>query len=399
LYLGYDAVPLKFCSIFKLKETFGLLPSRYGGDRIKMGTMRFMTIIQKHLIKELLQYFCTVLITVVGIYVAVEFFGKIDNFLEARLPISRALAFFGLRIPFIVAQTTPVGLLLAVLIVFGLMVNNNEIVALKSSGVSIFYLFKPVLAVGLIFSALLFFLSEVLVPITIARANKIWNSEVKKESAVTSREKNIWIKGNRSISHITYFKPSDETIFGVTLNYFDAGFRLTKRIDAQKGVYTGRGWDLFNVVEQDLVKDDRSYKVTYRAKSPAKLDFVPEDLKVVAKKGEEMSYSELSAYIREVEQEGYDATSHRVDLSAKIAFPLVCVIMVIVGSSLAFWRKRKEGIAGNIFCGLGMAFLYWTLYSFCLSLGYGGVLPPVIVSWLTNVLFACVGTLMLLNTN
>jgi lipopolysaccharide export system permease protein len=358
-----------------------------------------MTIIQKHLTKELLKCFCIVLTTVVSIYVAIDFFGKIDNFLEVKLSISRALAFFALRIPFIVAQITPVGLLLAVLIVFGLMVNNNEIVALKSSGVSIIYLVKPVLVVGLIFSALLFFFSEVLVPITIARANKIWQSEVKKESAVTSREKNIWIKGNRSISHITYFKPSDETIFGVTLNYFDKDFRLTKRIDAQKGVYTDGGWNLFNVVQQDLMKDDRSYKVTYRARSPAKLGFVPEDLKMVAKKCEEMSYSELSAYIQEVEQEGYDATSYRVDLSAKIAFPLVCVIMAIVGSSLAFWRKKKEGLAGNIFCGLGMAFLYWILYSLCLSLGYGGILPPVIAAWLTNVIFACVGTLMLLNTN
>ena len=364
-----------------------------------MGKLSFMTIIQKYLTKELLKYFCIVLTSVVGIYVAVEFFGKIDNFLEARLPISRALSFFALRIPFIVAQITPVGVLLAVLIVFGLMVNNNEMVALKSGGVSIFYLFKSVLVLGLIFSALLFFFCEVLVPITMGRANNIWHSEVKKESAVTSREKNIWIKGNRSISHITYFKPSDKTIFGVTLNYFDEGFRLTKRIDAQKGIYSGGRWRLFNVVEQDLDKDDRSFKVSYLVESPVKLEFVPEDLNRVVKKCEEMSYGELSAYIRKVEEEGYDATSYRVDLSAKIAFPVVCVIMSIVGTGLALWRKKKEGFASSIVYGIGMAFVYWTLYSFCLSLGYGEILPPMIAAWLTNVIFACLGTLMLLNAN
>ena len=358
-----------------------------------------MTIIHKYLTKELLKYFCIVVATVVGIYMAVDFFGKIDNFLEAKLPISRALAFFALKIPFIVAQITPVGVLLAVLIVFGLMVNSNEIVALKSGGVSVFYLFKPVLVLGLIFSALLFFFCEVLVPITMGRANKIWHSEVKKESAVTSREKNIWIKGNRSISHITYFKPSNETIFGVTLNYFDEGFRLTKRIDAQKGVYKGGRWHLFNVVEQDLVKDDKSYKVTYRVESPARLEFVPEDLKRVVKKCEEMSYGELSAYIQEVEEEGYDAASYRVDLNAKIAFPLVCVIMSVAGTGLALWRKKKEGFASSVVYGIGMAFLYWTLYSFCLSLGYGEILPPMIAAWLTNAIFACLGALMLLNTS
>ncbi len=358
-----------------------------------------MTIIHKYLTKELLKYFSIVLISVVGIYVTVDFFGKIDNFLDTNLPISTALAFFALKIPFIVAQITPVGVLLAVLIVYGLMVNNNEMLALKSGGVSVYYLFKPVLVMGLIFSVLLFFFSEVLVPMTMGRANEIWHNEVKKESAITSREKNIWIKGNRSISHITYFKPSDKKIFGVTLYYFDESFRLTKRIDAKKGVYTGGIWHLFNVVEQDLVKDDRSYKVTYLVKSPAKLGFVPEDISRVVKKSEEMSYGELSAYIREVEEEGYDATSYRVGLSAKIAFPLVCVIMSFVGTGLALWRKKKEGFASSIVYGIGMAFLYWILYSFCLSLGYGGILPPIIAAGLTNVIFTCLGTLMLLNTN
>ena len=358
-----------------------------------------MAIMHAYLTRELLKYFCIVLTTIVGIYLAIEFFGRVDNFFDAELPISRALVFLALRTPFIVAQITPVGVLLAVLVVFGIMVNNNEIVALKSGGVSIFYLFKPILLMGLTFSAVLFFFSEVVVPITMGKANRIWRSEVKKESAVTSREKNIWIKGNRSISHITYFKPSSGKIFGVTLNYFDESFRLIKRIDAREGVYKGGEWSLLNVVEQDLVKDEKSYNVTYRASYPVRLEFAPEDLKRVVKKCEEMSYSELSSYIQKVEEEGYDATSYRVDLSAKIAFPLVCVVMSIVGTSLALWRKKKEGFASSIVYGIGMAFLYWTVYSLCLSLGYGGILPPVIAAWLTNVMFVGLGSVMLLNAN
>jgi lipopolysaccharide export system permease protein len=73
--------------------------------------------------------------------------------------------------------------------------------------------------------------------------------------------------------------------------------------------------------------------------------------------------------------------------------------MSIVGTGLALWRKKKEGLAAGIFYGLGMAFLYWTLYSFCLSLGYGGMLPPIIAAWLTNAIFACLGTFVLLNAD
>lgn len=358
-----------------------------------------MTIIYKHISKELLRYFSVVLTTIVGIYLTVEFFGKIDKFLDAKLALSRAVVFLLLKIPFIVAQVTPVGIVLAVSIVFGLMVRNNEVVALKSGGVSIYYLFKPVLVIGFILSLLLFFFNEVFVPLSTGKANEIWHSEVKKGSVVSSRKKNIWIKGSRSISHITYFKPGDKTIFGTTLYYFDKSSRLVRRVDAEKGVYSGEKWHLFSVIEQVLMEDDRSYKVTCLPEISANLEFVPEDLNSVVKKGEEMSYSELSAYIREIEEEGYDATSYRVDLSAKIAFPFVCIIMSILGLGLAFWREKKEGLAGSIFCGIGVAFLYWTIYSFSLSLGYGAMLPPMIAAWLTNVIFACLGTFMLLNAH
>ncbi len=117
-----------------------------------------MSIIYKYLAIQIAKYFGMMLAMVVGIYVAVDFFERIDDFMEAKLPLSKALTFFFLKIPFIIAQILPVCILLAVLVVFGLMVRNNEIVALKSSGVSIFYLLKPVLVIGLIFSILLFFL-------------------------------------------------------------------------------------------------------------------------------------------------------------------------------------------------------------------------------------------------
>jgi lipopolysaccharide export system permease protein len=358
-----------------------------------------MTIIHKYLTRELLKYFSLVLTTVVGIYLAVDFFANIDEFLGAKLPLSRALDFFALKVPFIVAQVMPVGVLLAVLIVFGLMVKNNEMLALRSGGVPVHYLFKPILVAGLIFSVLLFFLNEVLVPVTTGKANEIWRAEVRQESAVASRKKNIWIRGNRSIYHIAYFNPSDKTIFGVTLNYFDERFRLTRRVDAQRGIYEGGTWHLSEVVEQSLLDEDGSYDVRLMAERSADLDFLPEDLSRVAKKPEEMTFAELSAYIGEVEKEGYDATSYKVDLNAKIAYPLVCVIMSVLGVGLALWRQRKEGFAASIFYGFVMAFCYWTLHSFCLSLGYGEILPPIIAAWLTNGIFACLGTFALLHAD
>jgi lipopolysaccharide export system permease protein len=355
-----------------------------------------MLIIHKYIIREVLKYLIILLTMVVGIYIVVDFFEKIDDFLEVGLPFSTALIFFVYKSPFIIAQIIPVGLLLAVLVVLGLMNKNNEIIALKSAGVSIYHLLKPMIAVGLLMSFLMFFLSEVVVPLTVGRANDIWLKEVRKDASVLSREKNIWMKGNRAIIHIKHYDPQKQTIYGITLNYFNGEFRLVRRVDAPKGIYQNGQWVLYDIMEQNIISQQGNYAVEFHPERVEKLEFIPEDLKRVAKKSEEMSFKELYAYIRRIESEGYDATAQRVDLYAKFAFPFVCLLLSVVGTGIAIRGKLKEGLPVSIVYGLGVAFLYWVFYSFSVSLGRGEMLPPLLAVWVANFVFLCLGILMLM---
>ena len=256
-----------------------------------------MSIIHKYLTVQISKYFGIVLVTVVGIYISVDFFERIDDIIEVKLPPLKALSYFVFNTPFVVAQTIPVCILLAVLIVFGLMARNNEIVVLKSSGVHVYYLLKPVLFMGFILSIFVFLFSEIVIPITSARANQIWLKDVRKESSVFSKEKNIWIKGNREITYIEFYNPKAKTIYGVTLNQFDKAFRLVRRVDAQKGVFDKGRWVLSGVIEQNLDPIDGGYKVDLYSNKVGTFEFMPEDLKRVIKKSEAMSLKALRAYI------------------------------------------------------------------------------------------------------
>ena len=86
-----------------------------------------MTIIQKYITKEILKQIGIVLVTVISIYVIVDFFEKSDNFVKAGLSMSRTLTFFALNIPYIISQIVPIGMLLSIIIVFSLMNKNNEL--------------------------------------------------------------------------------------------------------------------------------------------------------------------------------------------------------------------------------------------------------------------------------
>lgn len=344
-----------------------------------------------------MRHFGVVLAMVVCIYMAVDFFENIDRFIAKNIPFSTIATFFLNKIPFVIAQITPVGILLAVLIAFGLMSKNNEIIALKSSGISIYSLVRPSLGIGILVSLLLFFLAEVIVPVTMDTVNRIWIEDVKSEKVVISREKDIWIKGKRSIMHIKYYNPKEKAIYGITVNHFDDHFNLIKRIDAQKGVFQEPTWLLHGIMEQTLDKRSGQYQVTLKKRKIENLKFIPDDLKRVIKKSEEMNFKELMEYIRKVEAEGYDATGYRVDLYGKTALPFVCIIMVLVGTGIGVREKVKEGLPISVTYGIGIAFLYWVFYSFCVSLGYGEMLPPFIAAWMANLLFLCGGIILLVN--
>lgn len=356
-----------------------------------------MTILDRYVVKEILKCFVIVLTVVLGLYIIVEFFNKADNFTEAGLSISRLIRYLQLKLPQIMVQIAPIGILLAVLVAFGLMNKHNEILALKSGGVSVLFLMRAALAIAVFLSITLFLLSEVVVPITISKANKIWFSEVKKKPVLATRQKNIWIKGHRAIYYIKYFNPQNQSVSGVTLNYFDRAFKLSKRIDATSGVYQKGKWVFSDIMEQVLDKESETYVVSIYPQQTIKLDVLPEDLKRVFTKSEEMNVAELFSYIREVESEGYDATTFRVDLHARFAFPVLTVIVCIIGIGIAVKRKGREGLSVSIAYGAVMVFLYWVLHSFCLSLGYGGLLPPIVAAWISNIIFSCYAVLNLIN--
>ncbi len=358
-----------------------------------------MTILHRYILRESLIYFLMILAMVIGIYVAVDFFEKIDDFIEVGLPLTRAAAYFLLKIPFILAQIIPVGVLLSTLVCFGLMNKNNEWIALKGGGISVGAFVWPVVLTGFGFSVLLFLISEVAIPMSMAKANHIWRVEVRRESAMTSREKNIWIKSNRHITHIRYYNPTQKAVYGVTLHGFGENFQLTHRIDAAGGYYRNGKWILTDGLEQTLDPKTGKYHTRGFKKKEVALALLPEDLQKVVKKSEEMNLVELRDYVRKVESEGYDATVYRVDLHAKIAFPLVCVIMGLLGLGIALKRSVKEALPFGIAFGIGAAFFYWIFYSFCLSLGYGEMLPAPVAPWVANGVFLCVAVINLLHAD
>ena len=358
-----------------------------------------MSIMFRYILREASKYLLMVLALVIMLTVIIDYISHADKFIAADVSWKLGLYYVILRIPFIIGLVGPVTVLLAVLIVFSLMGKHRETLALTSSGVSPFSLFKPVLLVGIISSVLLFLISNFVVPPTIQEANRIEQQKIKKEQDLFVHKDNTWIKDTKMIGLIGRYDPIRQRIYNVALNFFDDDFNLAQRIEAKEGVVKEGFWELRGAIVL-LREGEKEYAAkTYKmVRIPMK--FSPEKLTDVVQQPEEMSVSDIYEYVRRIEKEGYDATYYRVELQSKFAFPLACIIMCLIAAGVsARTTNRTGGFAISITIGICAAFAYWLLHSFCLSLGYSGQLPPIIAAWTANALFVCAGAVLLQGIN
>jgi lipopolysaccharide export system permease protein len=353
-----------------------------------------MRIISRYISTELAKVIAICLGTFVAIYLVVDFFERIDDFLEEQLSLTLAGQYFLLKVPLIVQQGIPLSILMGTLIVLGLFARTNELTALKAGGVSPLVYTGPVVMVALVLSLVDFALAEYLVPLASTRANSIWEVEVCKRltQGGYSQEK-LWYKSGRVLYNIRVFHPKRQLLEGVTIYFFDDSFQLVERLDARRGRWNGEKW----VFTDGLLlhrRTDGSFVADQFHQHRLQLAERPESFQHLEKAPEEMTLAELGRYIAKITSEGYDATRYRVDYHAKISFPVTAVTMALLAIGVAFTQGRRGGIAVGVALSIAIAFVYLLMFQLVLSLGYAGKVQPLWAAWVPNIFFAMFGFLL-----
>ena len=352
----------------------------------------------RYWLREFARFFFIIELLILTLFILIDYLSRLDKFLNSDLTLIGAFGYVLLKVPFMFVQLTPAAVLLSAICVFGLMNRNNELLAIRSSGISIYLLVKPALMAGGVLALFMFLLGETLIPVTMAKANFINTHVIKKKQGIHTARQDIWIKSENQLVHINYFDPVNQRISGVTITILDREFNMVRRLDAAQADYTKDGqWELKDVIMQEHQPDTLDYNVTVHDVLTYPLAFDLADLGEVAKKSDEMSFFELRRYAAKVAEEGYDNKTYQVDMNGKLAFPFICIIMILTGAATGMRKFAKENIPVAVALGVVVAFLYWVMHGFCLSLGYGGILPPIVSAWAANLFFAGFGTLFLMN--
>ena len=353
-----------------------------------------MKIIDRYVTGHFLSVIITALLAFIIIYVLIDLIENLDTFIDNRAPLSLVVKYYLLYIPFMANLTIPIAVLLSCLFTIGQMVRHNELVALKSSGVSLYRVLFPLFRLGLMISVLALLFGELVVPVANHRRADVENVEIRKRPPDDQRRrKRIYLQdtSNRLI-FVKEYDGQTKSAKNVLIQEY-SGETLVERIDARKMMWIDGVWILYNAEIRSFSGDYEEFN-TLRERQRPDFYFTPEDLAQRPKDPEEMNIVELKSYIRHVNRLGGDAQRWIADYHLKLAFPFANMIIVLFGAALASVRRRS-GAAVGFGISLFICFVYYTVIEIGRAMGRSGDLDPVLSAWLGNGLFGLIGLAML----
>ena len=343
-----------------------------------------ISLIDRYVSKVFLLYFFSGLLVFTVIFLAVDFMafavqhGQSSNF--------ALLNYYKYYTPTVIYQMIPVACLLATVFSLTNLNKSNELVALFSMGLSLARISAPILLLVSVFSVTLIWLSDRVLPGFEQKKNYIENVEIKGRpgmySTVTTNK--IWYRSKNILFNIKTLNASKALAEGVTLYYFNSKWHLNQLIQAKKVHLDDTRWTLRDG-QVTLFADESSFPLTQTFDhKEIEMDESVAELQSSAKTASIMSLSDLKRFIERNKEAGLDTTHYEVDYHAKFGFAFAAFVMSLMGIPFSVSRQRS----GSMFLGLGLciglAFLYWTLYSSSITLGKHGVIPPWISAWVAN---------------
>ncbi len=357
-----------------------------------------MKLLHRYLLQGFFQIFGLALATFVGIYLLVDFFEKVDEFLAKQATIRQYLGYFLVKIPLIATQVAPLAVLMGVFMTLGTLSRSNEITAMRSGGLSLLRLSIPLVGVALLISLGVLAANEFLTPLCAKKANYMFYTEVRGKPDISYRRDRIWYREGAQLINIRLANPEEGTLQGLTVYRLGENELLAGRIDAASARFLDGRWQLekgtvryFEDSGGNLSKQERFDTL------PMDLGKTPDDFRIVESKKEELSFRELRNLARKFREEGYDATRYRVDMHARLAGPFACLIMAFLGIPFALQKGRHSSIALGIAVSVGIGVTFFILQSIAIALGYSAVLPPLVAAWSANLLFCLVGFWLILS--
>lgn len=322
-------------------------------------------------------------------------------FYLARLAISQGMPFgialqlFLYKVPYLVAFSAPMGVLLATVLGVGRLTDHHEIAALRVCGMSLYRIAAPVVLLGVVAAVGILVFGEGVVSVANEQYRSVFNEFMTKARELQPVE-NIFFQGpspdGSALYYARRYDPRTQTLENVTVIYLKGGQTL-RVIQARAAMYQqGGAWGFRDgnvyVIEEGRVVTTRFEEMALNVPR------TPQDLTLPPKSVGDMSLRELAYKASAARRGGDDPRSFLSELHNRIAGAASSAVFALVGLPLSL-RPHRSGPSIGMGLSILVLFAYYAILIPSQLASEGHVLAPALAAWLPNGIVGALGGALL----
>ena len=348
-------------------------------------------ILNKYIFKEILSVLVVSLFVLVVIIFATKILTISEWMLNFGVSPLQILSLLFYLFPDIILFAMPAANLIAVMLSFMRFSSDNEIIALQSSGISIYQAMTPVFALSLAACLITLFMGLFAAP---------WGSRSFKELTLKIIEEKVDV----GIKERVFSEPFEDVIFYI--NSISPRGKILRDVFVVDKRQDRTMTNTIVAREGMIVVHHKTHALTLRLsdgiifvterdlKSVRTITFKTYDLHIDLKKmvsgiskrekdSKELFLSELFHRKKMVGQKGEELNEIIMEIMGKFAIPIGVFLMGMIGVPLGV-QVRRGGRPFGIFLGAGVFIVYYAILAGMRSLGETGALSPAFGPWVPD---------------
>ncbi len=366
--------------------------------------MKFNSITNRYILKEMFIPFSINIFIFTFLFLMTEMIEITNWIVNYKLSVWSVLAFIFYTMPWFLMFIIPMSVMLAVLLTFLRLSGDNEIVALKSCGLSIYGLLPSVLIFALIGFLLTIFITLYGIPRAKASLQEMALKVAASNADIGLKERTFNDTFKGVMLYVNKVDLKNKKLIDVFIEDKRQPEIVTTVVAPEGRLISEPEKFIYHLIlsngtiHQTNLKE-RSVNSIQFDRYTLSLDFKKEMGQVTdrEKHREEMSIAELRQFIKGSANKDEDYYKAKIVLHRRFSIPVACLALGLLAFPLGIQSKSTKRSFGLIAC-LFFFFLYYVLLTAGYSLGESGVYPAVIGMWLPNFVIAGIGLYFLWQT-
>lgn len=361
-----------------------------------------MKILRNYILKEFTSAFILSIFVLTFVMLLGNLIRLAELIISKGVSIIMAGKLFLFLVPFLFSFIIPIATLAATLLAIGRLSSDNELIAIRSSGINLFRMLLPILIIGIILSLFCVILNNKIIPNAHLKTRELMveigtqnpAAALEAGSFITAFDKFILfiyhIDGNK-FSNIRIYEPQGTDKPPRTIIAKKGEFILIPEKKILKLKLVDGTSDEINPSDPE-----NFYKLNFKTYF-MNIDFKKSESKKINKKQKDMTIGELKEQMREFKSNGIDISPILTEIYKRLALSFSCLVFILIGAPFAMITRRREKSVNFGFAFMIVAAYYLMLIGFE-ALAIEGKIPPSLAMGMPDVIFGAAGIAMLYKT-